>query len=80
MEPITRVVYRTWNNGEVCALFPDIDETRGYCGSYAHVGQHGSADYSHVVGMTKPATKEQYQPLHNELTSIGYKLKEVKRR
>ena len=80
MEPITRVVYRAHKDGEVCALFPDIDETRGCCLSYVRVGQHGAAHYSHVVGMTKPATKEQYQPLHNELTSIGYKLKEVKRR
>jgi hypothetical protein len=79
-EPVTRVVYRIWNNGEVCALFPDIDELRGCCLSYVRVGQHGAADYSHVVGMTKPATPEQYQPLHNELTSIGYNLKIAQRR
>jgi uncharacterized protein (UPF0264 family) len=79
-EPITRVVYRTWNDGEVVALFPDIDETRGCCMSYVHVGQHGGADYTGVVRMTKPATQEQYSPLHAELTSIGYNLKITQRR
>lgn len=81
----TRVVFRVWTRsqyqrGEVIALFPDVDEGRGTCSSYMHVGQHGGADYMGCIYRTRPATEEEYKPLATELESIGYKLRVVKRR
>jgi hypothetical protein len=74
-EKPTRVVFRFWRESyDVIALFPDIPETGGACMSYEHVGQHGGADYSHVVAQSRPATPEEYAPLKRELESIGYTL------
>lgn len=70
----TKVVFRTYKDGEVIALFPDIDEGNYYCMSYMHIGQHGAADYSGVIRDTKPASPEQYKDLQRELENIGYSL------
>lgn len=75
-----RVVFRKWKNGSVIALFPDEAWTDTQCASYEHVGQHGGADYSHVVRATKPATAQESASLAAELESIGYKLRIVSRR
>ena len=83
-KPQTTVVFRVWasgsGKGEVIALFPDIDEGRGMCSSYEHVGQHGGADYVSVIQHTRPATPEEYKDLQRELTHIGYDLKIKTRR
>lgn len=69
------VVFRVWKGiGTVIALFPGIDEGRGYCSSYEHVGQHSGADYSGVIQKTRPATPNEYQDLLKELRRIGYNL------
>ncbi len=75
-----RVVFRKWRIGcGIIALFPD--ETYTYnVGSYTHIGQHGEADYRHVMKNTIPATPEEYAGLKKELESIGYQLTVVKRR
>jgi hypothetical protein len=75
----TIVIFRKWrkkNGGDVIALFPEIyaDTTGYFCTSYEHVGQHGDADYSHVINHTTPATPAEYAELESELTSIGYNL------
>lgn len=73
----TVVIFRTWKqppahgNG-VIALFPDIDEGGGFCGSYERVGQHGSADYKGVVAATRAALPAEYRALRNELESAPY--------
>ena len=61
--------------GDIDALFPydaptdDPDE----CGSYAHIGQHGEADYEYVLSLTVPAKPEEYKGLHDELVNLcGY--------
>jgi hypothetical protein len=84
---VTRVVFRVWTrakyqNGEVIALFPDIDEGNGECASYMHVGQHGGACYTYCIAQTRPARPEEYQALRTELESEPYKynLRVVKRR
>ena len=69
---MTKVVFRTFKNGEVIALFPYEQEQRGRCMSYMHVGQHSCADYNYCIGETRLATKDEYQPLYDELKSIGY--------
>ena len=73
----TKVIFRQWPNGDVIALFPDIDAGHGLISSYEHIGQHDGADYHHVVRQTRPAT--QFQDLASELSAIGYNLKIAKK-
>ena len=78
---ITEVIFRKFNDGEILALFPyDIFNHRGGVTSYVHVGQHGEADYRHCVNRTNLATEQEYKDLKEELESIGYNLKAVKKR
>ena len=79
---MTRVIFRKFSDGEIIAIFPDIEST---CNkpwermSYLHYGQHGACDHSVVYGTTL-ATPTEYADLHRELVSIGYDdLKIVKR-
>ena len=59
----------------IFSTFPAVDEGRGYCNSYMHLGQHGSANYSGLIADTKPATEEEYKDLKNELENhCGYNL------
>lgn len=71
------VIFRTWPDGDVVALFPEIpSDPRGLlCTSYMHVGQHGSADCRGVTDATRPARPEEWRALAKELTQIGYDLK-----
>jgi hypothetical protein len=75
-ESETRVIFRIFKDREdVIAIFPDFKTgDRGqYVMSYMHVGQHGDADYHHLLNITKPAFLfEQYADLLEELKSIGY--------
>ena len=68
-------IFRKYKDGEIIALFPEIDNGYGQCMSYLHVGQHGGAYYDLVVYSTTPATPEEYTDLKTELESIGYILK-----
>lgn len=70
------VVFRKFKDGEVLALFPDLEYNRGQYQfvSYMHVGQHGSAT-TFITSVTYPATPEEYAPLKAELERIGYMLK-----
>ncbi len=43
------------------------------CESYEHMGQHGAADYYHVIHSTKPASIGS-EELKKELTGIGYNI------
>ena len=36
------------------------------------MGQHGTADYAHVISRTKPAKPEEYEDLLAELKTRGY--------
>lgn len=62
---------------EILALFPEvIEDSRGSCSCYQHVGQHGGADYNHCIHeLTLPAKPEEYKDLQEELESLGYRLK-----
>ena len=70
----TRVVFRRYPDGQVIALFPDIpwNGQRGEVTSYMHLGQHGAADYHHVLATARLATEDEYNDLFSELQSIGY--------
>ncbi len=80
-EESTIVIYRTYPEGDVIALFPcELGTFEAWtCNCYQHIGQHGSAHPDSVVRMTRPATTEEIAPLSTELESIGYKLIERQR-
>lgn len=74
-EAYTRVIFRVFREGgEVIAFFPDLEEVRGLCSSYMHVGQHGAANYHALTSgpwpartPTRPAMPDEYAPLAAEL-------------
>ena len=70
----TPTVFRVWPDGEVIALFPATAAGSRYgdCSCYQHIGQHGSADYHHVIGKTRRAKPEEYADLLAELKTVGY--------
>lgn len=73
MEPVIKVIFRKFPDGDVIALFPGLPGTANAntCSSYMHVGQHGAADTG-LVRDTKPAARAEYAPLLKELRAIGY--------
>lgn len=73
----TPVIFRKYSDGEILALFPSLPGDMDFwnCLSYAHIGQHGTADYLGVIHNTKLAKQDEYKDLYDELTSIGYDLK-----
>lgn len=83
----TIVIFRVWKSGsgkgDVIALFPADtwhDGTRKLCQSFEHVGQHGGADYAHVIRATRPATPAEYADVKRELETLyGYNLDVRKR-
>ena len=84
----TIVVFRTSKeDGSVVALFPGMSHETGDTSEHGTVlcyeqsiGQHGSADYAHVIAATRPATEEEYEDLAAELTDRGYRLRIVKKK
>lgn len=77
----TRVVFRKFKDGDIIALFPqEAADNKGlFCMSYMHIGQHGGADYTGMVKMTRPTTPDEYEPLKRELEQRGYDLKIAKK-
>lgn len=80
----TKVIFRVdrrkqWR-GTVDAIFPELigtnDPNTMLC--YAHIGQHSTAHKSYLL-VTRAATEQEYASLKEELESIGYNLKVVKR-
>lgn len=78
--PKTKVIFRRLTDygsaeGFVIALFPTLPGTYdpSTCGSYMHLGQHGSAS-ADLTLYSRPATPKEYAPLARELRAIGYKL------
>lgn len=77
----TIVIFRAYkDSGEVIALFPEHDEGRGLVSSYAHIGQHGAADYAHCIAITRPAEEHEYEDLASELEGLGYRLRILRRK
>lgn len=78
----TPVVFRKFKEGDIIALFTEdkYNEHSGLIMSYQHIGQHGSADYSCVIMKTLPAKEQEYFDLYQELTSLGYDLRIIKKR
>jgi hypothetical protein len=81
--PVIFRKYRVDRGGEVVALFPEEAWSADgrTCSCYVHTGQHGEADPSTVIAMTRPATPEEYADLKAELEGppYNYKLRVCKR-
>ena len=75
-----KVIFRTFPDGEVIALFPQIAAGYGahVCQSYMHIGQHGAASVE-LVYDTRLSRPEEYADLLAELEQIGYSPKPAKR-
>jgi hypothetical protein len=79
----TEVIFRMYRtNPKTClALFPYADQGQGRVTCYEHIGQHGEACYLSCMGITRPASAEEYADLKSELEShCGYNLKVINRR
>ena len=76
----TDVIFREFK-GEILALFPYmIYNYKGDVTCYAHIGQHGSADYNYVISNSKCINEPYNLPLYSELENhVGYKLNVIKR-
>ena len=80
MSDSVRVIFRTFINGDVIALFPYEEHAPGLIVSYQRIGQHAPAPYHHVMRVTKPSKPDEIEPLKRELEDIGYKLQIIKGR
>jgi len=74
-----RVSFRTYKDGEVLAVLPDVEANLGRVTVYAHMGQHGEGDLAVVYAQSRLAKPSEYHSLLAELRSIGYRLRIVKR-
>ena len=78
----TKVIFRTFKDGEVIAIFPEENGTNApwTCSSYMHIGQHSSCNPCALIKDTRLSTPEEYNDLKNELEKIvGYNLEVIKR-
>ena len=77
----TKVIFRKYPEGDIIALFPEVDEGGGNISTYMHMGQHARASYRGVVSSTKLAKPSEYASLKYELERAPYRydLKVVKR-
>lgn len=70
------VVFRTYPDGAVDALFPDVEHgTRGLCLCYSDREQHCAAHYGAVIERTRPSTLAELTPLRQELERLDYHLR-----
>lgn len=81
----TEVMFRvdTTNDfkGTIIAILPhELNNHKGHVVVYQHVGQHSGGDYYWMLKTSKPANESEYADLKQELESIGYNIKVVKKR
>jgi hypothetical protein len=79
-QPKTIVKYFIDTEGEVLAVFPQLNYNKHLYGNtmktgYAHIGQHAGVSKEYYKQL-KPAKISQYHNLSNELFRIGYNLRE----
>lgn len=68
---MTNVIFRKDESGEITAFFPDTYKL-GELVCYQHIGQHSMASIG-SYRKTKPALKNEYTSLLNELVNlVGY--------
>ena len=79
---VTLVIFRKYkSDGSIIAYFPELAyDVAGYMGmAYQHIGQHSGADYQALLKSCVPASETEYHDLKEELESLGYNLKVIKR-
>ena len=68
------VMFRKYTDksAEILAVFPyEAHDRAGRSVScYAHIGQHGGAQMTHVMSATRPAKPDEYAELYEELQGI----------
>jgi len=74
-----KIILRKYEN-KIIAFFPEVKVNPGMILSYAHIGQHSEASLS-FYRETKPVKiwQENVLDLVNELKSLGYKPKIMKK-
>lgn len=78
----TEVIFRMWKGAEI-ALFPyEVNNIfDNSIMSYMKVGQHGGADYNHIIRSSKHINNPEDTDLYKELVrEYGYDFKVIKRR
>ena len=80
MEKITRVVFRTYNDGETVAMFPEITDKEGRTMGYSHNSRHFFVEYRRIMRLTKPAIRKEYIALVRELKDVGFARLQVYKR
>lgn len=73
-EPVV-VVFRIDREGDLFALFPELDEGNGRCACYVSVGGHTAAPYGASVNASRPARPEEYAAMKTELERAPYNYK-----
>jgi hypothetical protein len=81
---ITDIIFRCdttkeWK-GTIFAVMPHEAERNGSVTTYQHQGQHSCGNYNHMIATSRPANEFESADLKAELKSIGYNIKEVKKR
>ena len=73
--PVKFLIHSEDEDNTVFALFPTLKESLNCVLSYAHIGQHSECSLEYARECYE-ATREQYNDLYHELTSlVGYNLK-----
>ena len=70
---------KDWN-GVIFAIMPHDAERNGHVTYYQHNGQHSTGDYDLMIKTSRPANEFESADLRAELKSIGYNIREVKKR
>jgi len=77
----TDVIFRKEKENNIIAIFPYVLwNLSGDVTCYAHVGQHGAADYNYCLQKSKLASPDEFKDLFTELESLGYNLNIIKKR
>lgn len=73
--PITKVIFRKFKEGQIIALFPEeiSDQNPYHCSSYMQLGQHSAADIVGMIRGTSAASPAEYADLKRELENYGPK-------
>ena len=87
---ITEVIFRKYKpkhnfgvEGTIVAVFPyDLYNEKGNVNCYEFCGQHGEANYDHIINtMTTPASEEESADLKKHLENdFGYNFRVMKKR
>jgi hypothetical protein len=68
----TRVIFRTYPDGDVVAILLDVPANPGCVVCYQRIGQHAEGHYSRLIEDTRAATPEEFTSLRRELEGKPY--------